>query len=304
MNIETLTTKIDCFSNLEKYKFGICMCQESRCSHYSFHNHHIKPKALYPNLADDWNNQVAVPDILHWALHYWLLEHYKESGDQNAAYKMRDTPTGVANYINKFLEKKENLHIDFNADKDGILKECERLLAEFAATWDWYKPFETKFKEERSRTLQLTGASKDGSKYKVKIWAANKHKDVNMLPLTFVKEDTKYVWYDLLKKDFADFFDKAKSSTPPFLVILNLTQKPRIEKLGLNEVPFDNTDSLVSRFGDVIKFKMAFQDKLKDFHANVIAKFALPTFNDISPEYGFVDRIVKKATTPLDIDDL
>lgn len=301
MNIEALTSRIGSFSNLEKYKLGVCMCQETRCSHYSFHTHHIKPKSLYPSLADDWRNQVEVPDILHWALHYWLLEHYKESGDQNAAYKMRDTPAGVANYINKFLEKKESLHIDFNANKDDILKECERLLAEFASIWKWYKSFETKFKEERSRTLQLDGASRDGSKYKVKLWASSKYKDVvSLLPLTFAKDDTKYVWYNLLKKDFTDFLEKAKSSN--FLVILNLTQESRIEKLGLSEVHFDNTDSLVSRFGDTIKFRSAFQDQLKDFHTDVTRKFACQTSSDISPECGFVDRIVKKATT-LDNDE-
>ena len=78
-----------------------------------WHTHHIKPKSIYPELADDYNNLVKVPDVVHWALHEWLNEHLKSTG--NPAYD-RLKHSDVASYINNSSKYK----IDFS-QRDAIL---------------------------------------------------------------------------------------------------------------------------------------------------------------------------------------
>lgn len=62
-----------------------------------WHTHHIKPKSIYLELADDYKNLVKVPDVVHWALHERLNEHLKST--DNPAYD-RLKHSDVASYIN------------------------------------------------------------------------------------------------------------------------------------------------------------------------------------------------------------
>lgn len=90
-----------------------------------WHKHHIKPKSICPDLKDDPDNIVSVPDVVHWALHEWLNEHLKASGNQ--AYD-RMKFADVATFINNTSPYK----IDFSK-RGEILDFIFKGVMEFAA---------------------------------------------------------------------------------------------------------------------------------------------------------------------------
>lgn len=90
-------------TNLEKYKLCIAMYREVGCSEYFGHRHHIKPKSLYPEFANDYYNIVKVPDVVHWALHKWLLRHYEETDNILGIEKMSHNT--LEDFINKSITK-------------------------------------------------------------------------------------------------------------------------------------------------------------------------------------------------------
>ena len=69
------------------------------------HFHHIKPKSLYPDLANDEQNLIKVPAIIHWALHKILLEYFKEINNEVAIKKM--SYVNLEDFINKFYENRK-----------------------------------------------------------------------------------------------------------------------------------------------------------------------------------------------------
>lgn len=75
-------------TNLEKYQLCIWACKKTAYFKCRTHRHHIRPKCLYPHLADDQRNIVIVPEIAHWALHEWLLAHYVSLEDIEAVHKL------------------------------------------------------------------------------------------------------------------------------------------------------------------------------------------------------------------------
>lgn len=83
------------------------------------HKHHIMPKALFPDLAEDKDNIVEVPRYVHAVLHYWLWQGLAEHNDPRAKRY-----AGCADEI-----------LAFNADNKGPLvgKEAFAELAE--ETW-------------------------------------------------------------------------------------------------------------------------------------------------------------------------
>lgn len=99
---------------IEKYNL-VCGLYKKTTSYGKshWHTHHIKPKSIYPEIADDYNNIVKVPDVVHWALHEWLNEHLKNSG--NSAYS-RLKVVDIASYINNNSKYK----IDFS-QREAIL---------------------------------------------------------------------------------------------------------------------------------------------------------------------------------------
>lgn len=110
-------------TNLDKYNLT-CWVYKKHLRGYSgsyWHKHHIKPKSIYPELKDDQDNIVDVPDIVHWALHEWLNEHLKASG--NLAYdrlKFADVATFINNtssYKIDFSKRNEILDFIFNGVK-------------------------------------------------------------------------------------------------------------------------------------------------------------------------------------------
>lgn len=103
-------------TNLQRYKAVIVAFQKNGCHWKHAHKHHIKPKSLYPELENDYKNIVKVPDIVHWALHEWLLRHYAETGNTNGIEKMKYVD--LETYINS--DKKSEIEFDFSR-KDEIL---------------------------------------------------------------------------------------------------------------------------------------------------------------------------------------
>lgn len=75
-------------TNLDWYK--LIIWAYSKLNVYgNVHKHHIKPKCLYPDLAEDEKNIIKVPAIVHWALHKLLFNHYKETNNEEAMDKLK-----------------------------------------------------------------------------------------------------------------------------------------------------------------------------------------------------------------------
>lgn len=75
-------------TNLDWYK--LIIWAYSKLNVYgNVHKHHIKPKCLYPDLAEDEKNIINVPAIVHWALHKLLFKHYEETNNKEATSKLQ-----------------------------------------------------------------------------------------------------------------------------------------------------------------------------------------------------------------------
>lgn len=130
MNKERLT-------DIQKYKLTIWAYQhlyvyddnndarsfEKRLRNMS-HKHHVKPKSLYPRLANDNNNIVRVPAIVHWALHKWLLAYYQQTNNFDAIDKM--SKVNLEDFINQQLDEiKSDVYFDFSRENEMLDKiEC------------------------------------------------------------------------------------------------------------------------------------------------------------------------------------
>ena len=121
-------------TDIDKYNLTVWVYKNCLRSYVGqrWHKHHIRPKSIYPEFKDDPENIVAVPDIVHWALHEWLNKHLKDSG--NCAYD-RLKFADVATFINDCSPYK----IDFSR-RDEILEfiitEVKRFAVDFKSAQD------------------------------------------------------------------------------------------------------------------------------------------------------------------------
>lgn len=113
-----------------------------------WHKHHIKPKSVYPELKDDPDNIVAVPDVVHWALHEWLNKHLKDSA--NDAYE-RLKFADVATFINDQSPYK----IDFSR-RDEILEFIFAEVHKFATD---YRNAQNEFSSDTALVEDITRSS-------------------------------------------------------------------------------------------------------------------------------------------------
>lgn len=112
-------------SSLEKYKLACFAYNRSavvkwRDEHGSAkHSHHIRPKSIWPELADESSNIVDVPPAVHAVLHKWLHEAMLEANDPNAD-KMRTCSRSIVEYIFEkdgiFIMRMDELEKDFLND--------------------------------------------------------------------------------------------------------------------------------------------------------------------------------------------
>ena len=112
-------------NSLEKYKLACFVYGRSVvvkwCDEHgpAKHSHHIKPKSIWPELANDCYNIVDVPPAVHAVLHKWLYEAMLEANDPNAD-KMRTCSYGVVKYISEkegiFISRMDELEKDILDD--------------------------------------------------------------------------------------------------------------------------------------------------------------------------------------------
>lgn len=135
-------------TDIDKYNLTVWVYKNCLRSYVGkrWHKHHIRPKSIYPELKDDPENIVAVPDIVHWALHEWLNKHLKDSG--NGAYD-RLKFADVATFINDYSPYK----IDFSR-RDEIL---EFIITEV-------KKFAVDFKNAQDEFSSDTAALEDNTR--------------------------------------------------------------------------------------------------------------------------------------------
>ena len=122
-------------SSLEKYKLIVWAYRRAGMKE-GVHQHHIKPKCLYPALADDKENIVNVPPIVHWALHKLLFQHYVDTDNHEAAEKLKhvDLESFINNYRLESLKSKSYGHaelFDFS-QPDDIINAIENAVENFA----------------------------------------------------------------------------------------------------------------------------------------------------------------------------
>ena len=68
----------------------------------------MRPKCLYPELANDQNNIVELTGAEHFKAHYWLWKHYaEETSDKNAAIKMHAPLMRMYQQIRDYLTDEE-----------------------------------------------------------------------------------------------------------------------------------------------------------------------------------------------------
>lgn len=148
-------------TNLDWYK--LIIWTYSKLNVYgNVHKHHIKPKCLYPDLAEDEKNMVKVPAIVHWALHKLLFNHYKETNNEESIDKLKhvDIETFINDGQKNYAKSHSTSLYDFSkADeiiefiKDAVHKYVEsRIKYEYAL--DARKHYEkTVLKNKRVRDM-------------------------------------------------------------------------------------------------------------------------------------------------------
>ena len=122
-------------TNLEWYK--LCVWVYSKISiPGNGHRHHIKPKCLYPELADDEFNIVEVPAIVHWALHKLLYAHYLEVGNDMAASKLKhvNLQDFINNYLMKAPHSRTRIIYDFEKQNE-MLEYIKNVVQNFALVY-------------------------------------------------------------------------------------------------------------------------------------------------------------------------
>lgn len=125
-------------TNLEWYK--LCIWAYSKINVYgNIHKHHIKPKCLYPDLANDKNNLIEVPAIIHWALHKLLFEHYLEVGNDEAVNKLKyvDIETFINDGQKNYAKNHPTAMYDFSK-ADEILKLIKNIVYNYVVATKQY----------------------------------------------------------------------------------------------------------------------------------------------------------------------
>ena len=110
--------------DIEKYKLCVWACRQIRYWKCKTHRHHVRPKSLYQHLAEDPKNIVVVPEIAHWAMHKWLLAHYRQAGDQEAVQKM--SRVDLEKFIN---DGRPESPYDFSRESQMLDAVCEKAVA-------------------------------------------------------------------------------------------------------------------------------------------------------------------------------
>lgn len=122
-------------TSLEQYKLIVWAYRRAGMQE-GVHRHHIKPKCLYPALADDNENIVNVPPIVHWALHKLLLQHYVDTDNHEASEKLKyvDLESFINNYRLESLTSKSYGRAElFDFSKpDDIIDVIENAVEDFA----------------------------------------------------------------------------------------------------------------------------------------------------------------------------
>lgn len=81
-----------------------------------FHEHHIKPKSIYPELEYDRDNIIKVPGIIHWMLHEQLRRFAENKTD------IRFNKIKYSN-VKDYIIKNKKLNIEFNSELEDELFE-------------------------------------------------------------------------------------------------------------------------------------------------------------------------------------
>ena len=259
-------TSITKYANITKYKICVAVYKEkdikSCLDRQHCHRHHIKPRSLYPELVDDPSNIVVVPDIVHWALHKWLLEHYRETGNQAAVEKMEKVD--LETYINKSLKTK----FDFSASSK-ILERLEQALALYVET--------TRLPHKNLAVIY--GGTEDGQTLKIK---TGLEFEVPKALESVLVEDKSKLWdmpFPLRFRLSRDHLDLAMKNLD---LVTSFASFQRIKALGLEEVKlFDDTDE------EFIKHYLG------EFHDMALEKFGQKIVDELDIPDNYLDVIVK-----------
>lgn len=93
--------EVKILDSLDWYKLIIHTYKIVKYAQCKTHKHHIKPKCLYPELVDDYQNIIEVPEIVHWALHELLFDYYKQTSNKEAVSKLQKV--NLEYFINECL---------------------------------------------------------------------------------------------------------------------------------------------------------------------------------------------------------
>lgn len=262
-----MMTNMTKYSNLTKYKICVAVYKEkdmkSCLGRQHCHRHHVKPRSLYPELADDPSNIVVVPDIVHWALHKWLLEHYRETGNQAAIEKMEKVD--LETYINDSLKETK---FDFSASSK-ILERLEQVLALYVE----------KTRLPRKNLAVIYGGTEDGQTLKIK---TGLEFEVPKALESVLVEDKSKLWDMPFPLRFCLRRDHLDLAMKNLELVTSFASFQRIKALGLEEVKlFDDTDE------EFIKHYLG------EFHDMALKSFGLKPVDELDIPDNYLDVIVE-----------
>lgn len=279
-------------TNLDKYKLCIAMYREVGCWQYFRHKHHIKPKSLYPELANDYHNMVYVPDVVHWALHKWLLRHYEETDNILGIEKMSHNT--FEDFINKSITKSGKF-IDFKNYESEMLWHIERLVQKFLLA----KHNKKMQMEKLSKTIFIFGGTKDNSCLRLccSSWDVVPTK---LLPLmTEIKnQPTNRGWtiwwkkFSIQAKDFPEFEQCCTEIGVPLVrsVILG-----RANKLGIGH--------LAEASFKEPRLPKTIRNQIMYVHNDFMNMFGAKSYDELDIDDDLVDKYITPQKE-LDIDNI
>lgn len=274
-------------TNLEWYILCIKIFKKFRV-YKNIHAHHIKPKSIYPELANDYKNLVNVPDVVHWALHIWLLRHYQETNNEVGIEKM--SKADVASYINDTL-KSSHIRINFN-DTETLLTYIKQTIEKFLKSKIKYEKKLTSYQISQMNVVTIFSSSKDGSALKLKCnddYVKRKLKQFHTK--TYVNPRDKYQTegFEIKTADLKEFEDACAKFG--YIITRTLAEK-RSKELSISHFPqhcmppIDNSKNILMQLHDsfVKEFGYKIYDELDVDNANVdniIMKFGLEGYDDL-----------------------
>lgn len=89
------------------------------------HSHHIKPKSLYPEEKNNYQNIVRLPPLLHAVVHFWFYDYLIETKQNDIAEKL-NVSNNIIEYINNTLLKDNRYQYD-----------CEQIKLYADLYWDF-----------------------------------------------------------------------------------------------------------------------------------------------------------------------